>query len=1177
MGMTAGVIGVTAGVAGATTSGTVTETGVTTPLVSPTGATQHAGNLKLVFATTATTTAGTLTLTLPSSVVWEGGAVTTTATSPSFVTGTPNFATGTDSVTVSLKAKASGTVDTLEIKTIVYKTTSASGAITATPTYSVGTLTFTTTAGANAYAGHVAVAATSVPHVIGTGPAGTLKFTFPAGGETTAGTLTLTLPTGVEWKGGAVTATSTSATFVTGTPNLATGTNVATVALKAKTTTTTAKVLKLKTIVYDVGSFVGAVDVTPTYSHTQVTFTPTTVENAIAVAAGSTLGDSIVATSAPSVPATGSGNAAGNLTIHLRGHEATATTTYLRLKATSGNSGTTHVTWASESVSSSGISVGTVSSSGNTLVLPLGKLATGTSATIKVTGVTYNTATAQGTIKVTPRWHNISTTATYTVTEGTFTPSYAVNAKSTTPTAATAPAVITVKATTTPAIGVGMTNQAVGSETLTITGKTTGTTGWTATGTLTLTVTPGVCTIKDFIAFDGTPTVTFTSAKSSDLSTTPKVTASLTHSAACATTGKTNELKLTFTNAVTIKKAKTAGMAVFTITGIHYSTGATNPATKPAVTGTIAKFDATTTPSVTTTTADNAYVTFAYLSSTPVTVTGGAYDHSITPVKVVESKAGTVKKGWVCLALTTVTTAGKTASFNTSATPSVKVTSGNAVVASTVEYLPATGAKRMVAFHVTTASSTTKPSTYTLSGLALNAPAHTGQTVKLTATDANATTCTGGHALTGAASNVSVNTATVLSTRVTTTVIYGATADATAVKELETRFPTTSNTSNTTPTRKSCPGYTDSATATAVRPVILATTKVYQDALSSSYLAGYLNTGTLLTPTTMLSTVTKRALRTEGVTQVYVVGGPLAITTAVVNAIKALPAYSCGGVSPLKTGKTTVTIQVTRIYGQTQYGTAERIAETVPATRVSSLAFADAYAGVNATKGDGMYNTTAGMASTAPLTSSKVATAILASGTEFQDAMAASAVAYGTSLPVLLTMPTKLSTQAANAIATLGIKQVVLMGGQLAVSNTVVKQLQSMGISVLRIAGKNYTGTAVQLAMFEQNTRTKTGLGWPERTTGTAGHMTAVFVARGNGFTDALAGAVLTGHTHEAQLLTLNPTTVGSTLTAFLKSAGKSGKGINTTAASQIGKLTIFGGPLAVTPTVIKKMETDIS
>ena len=978
----------------------------------------------------------------------------------------------------------------------------------------------------------------------------------------------------VTWKS----ETATGATYTSGNTSATLNLKIASIAASSTVTVT------VTAIKYTTASATGSITVTASNSNAKLSaLTPSSAVNAhVVVPAGSTLGDSISATSAPSVPATGSGNAAGSLTIHLRGHEkaATTTTTYLRLKATSGNSGTTHVTWASESVSSSGISVGTVSSSGNTLVLPLGKLATGTSATIKVTGVTYNTATAQGTIKVTPRWHNISTTATYTVTEGTFTPSYAVNAKSTTPTAATAPAAITVKATTTPAIGVGMTNQAVGSETLTITGKTTGTTGWTATGTLTLTVTPGVCTIKDFIAFDGTPTVTFTSAKSSDLSTTPKVTASLTHSAACATTGKTNELKLTFTNAVTIKKAKTAGMAVFTITGIHYSTGATNPATKPAVTGTIAKFDATTTPSVTTTTADNAYVTFAYLSSTPVTVTGGAYDHSITPVKVVESKAGTVKKGWVCLALTTVATAGKTASFNTSATPSVKVTSGNAVVASTVEYLPATGAKRMVAFHVTTASSTTKPSTYTLSGLALNATAHTGQTVKLTATDANATTCTGGHPLTVAASNVSVNTATVLSTRVTTTVIYGATADATAVKELETRFPTTSNTSNTTPTRKSCPGYTDSATATAVRPVILATTKVYQDALSSSYLAGYLNTGTLLTPTTMLSTVTKRALRTEGVTQVYVVGGPLAITTAVVSAIKALPAYSCGGVSPLKTGKTTVTIQVTRIYGQTAYGTAERIAETVPATKVSSLAFADAYAGVNATKGDGMYNTTAGMASTAPLTSSPVATAILASGTEFQDAMAASAVAYGTSVPVLLTAPTKLSTQAANAIATLGIKQVILMGGQLAVSNTVVKQLQSMGISVLRIAGKNYTGTAVQLAMFEQNTRTASGLGWPTyagKTTAKAGKMTAVYVARGNGFTDALAGAVLTGHAHEAQLLTLNPTTVGATLTAFLKSAGKSGKGINTTATSQIDKLTILGGPLAVTPTVIHKMETDIS
>ncbi len=940
--------------------------------------------------------------------------------------------------------------------------------------------------------------------------------------------------------------------------------------------------VKVTAIKYTTKTATGSVTVGASNSKTLSSLTPSSAVNAHVVPAGSTTGNYITATSPTSVPATGSGNAAASLTIHVHGNGTKPNTTVLKLKATSGNANGT-VDWASATTSSSGILATETTPKGtsSTLVLTLGALATGASATIHVTGITYNTTNAQGTIKVTPRWHNTTNTATYTVTEGTFTASYAVNAKSTTPTAATAPASIVVKATATPAIGVGMTNQAAGSETVTITGTTTGTTGWTATGTLTLKVRDGTtsCTVSDFIAFDGTPTVTFTSAKSSDLSTTPKVTASLTHSTAapnCGATGKTNELKLTFTNAVTIKQAKSPGMAVFTITGIHYSTGATDAAAKASVTGTIAKFDATNTPAVTTTAAGNAYVTFAYLTATAVTVTGGSYDHSITPIKVVESKVGTVKKGWVCLALTTVATAGKTASFNTSASPSVKVTSGNAVVASTVDYLPATGAKRMVEFHVTTASSTTKPSTFTLSGLAVNAPAHTGETVKVTATDGNATTCTGGHDLTVASSNVSVNTATVLTTRVTTTVIYGATADATAVKELEHEFPAkTTGTTGTDGKATGCVG--GHANSANTRPVILATTKTYQDALSSSYLAGYLDTGTLLTPTTMLSTVTKRALRTEGVTQVYVVGGPLAVSTTVVSAIKALPAYSCGGVAPLKTGKTTVTIHVTRIYGQTAYGTAEMIAETPPASNVSQLTFTGAYAGVNATKGDGMYNTTAGAASTSPLTSAKVPTAILASGVEFQDAMAASAVAYGTRLPVLLTAPTALSTEAANAIATLGIKQVILMGGQLAISNTVVKQLQSMGISVLRIAGKNYTGTAVQLAMFEQNTRTQTGLGWPGRTTAKAGAMTGVFVARGNGFTDALAGSVITGHAHEAQLLTLNPTTVGATLTAFLKAAGKSGKGINTTATSKIGKLTVFGGPLAVTPTVINKMETDIS
>ena len=200
-------------------------------------------------------------------------------------------------------------------------------------------------------------------------------------------------------------------------------------------------------------------------------------------------------------------------------------------------------------------------------------------------------------------------------------------------------------------------------------------------------------------------------------------------------------------------------------------------------------------------------------------------------------------------------------------------------------------------------------------------------------------------------------------------------------------------------------------------------------------------------------------------------------------------------------------------------------------------------------------------------------TAILASGVEFQDAQSASVIAYRTKLPLLLTPATTLSTTAVAAIEKLGVKQVILMGGTLAVTNTVEQALVAKtGVSVLRVAGKDYTDTAAQLARFEVAGATA-GLGW------TPGHR--IMVARGNGFTDGLCGAVLenagnvsTGATGTARplLLTETPTVVGTYLTTFLKVTGHTG--IGKTPAKTVTALTVLGGPLAVSTAEIAAMET---
>jgi SpoIID/LytB domain protein len=379
--------------------------------------------------------------------------------------------------------------------------------------------------------------------------------------------------------------------------------------------------------------------------------------------------------------------------------------------------------------------------------------------------------------------------------------------------------------------------------------------------------------------------------------------------------------------------------------------------------------------------------------------------------------------------------------------------------------------------------------------------------------------------------------------------IYGTTADGTAAKELEHQFTAGSG---------RCPG------SGSTRPVVLATDAGYPDALASSSLARALATGTLLTPTTSLSATAAAALRLEGVTHVYVVGGPFAVSTSVVANLEATAVTACGGGSG-----TGGDIKVTRIYGTTQYDTAAQIAAKAAAIEgVGALDLAGAYSGSNATGGSGRYNVTGGEASSGPGSAGALSTAVVATGTGYQDAESASTLAYGERLPILLTTPSSLSPQVSSSVRALGIHQVVLMGGPLAVSNAVVASLEQLGVSVVRVAGSDATGTAVELAALE-TAPSPTGAGWQ----GT-GDLT---VARGNGYTDGLAGAVVAADgpatsAPQPLVLTETPTTVGAALTAFLKTAGTTGLG-----GAHVNRLTVLGGPLALTTTAVSQMGKDLA
>ena len=194
---------------------------------------------------------------------------------------------------------------------------------------------------------------------------------------------------------------------------------------------------------------------------------------------------------------------------------------------------------------------------------------------------------------------------------------------------------------------------------------------------------------------------------------------------------------------------------------------------------------------------------------------------------------------------------------------------------------------------------------------------------------------------------------------------------------------------------------------------------------------------------------------------------------------------------------------------------------------------------------------------------------VRATGQTFPDAMSASAMSYAQQWPILLTQQAALSTQASAAIVDLGIKQVIVMGGPIAISDAVVLQVEALGVSVLRIAGTDLTDTAQLLAEFELSSTVNgsgqaTGLGWA------VSHAYGVNVARGDFYADALAGSVVGGRTKTPIVLTLNPSTLGTGIPALFNAEHA------LAVPNQVDAITVLGGPMAVTPATVSAVLASI-
>jgi putative cell wall-binding protein len=303
---------------------------------------------------------------------------------------------------------------------------------------------------------------------------------------------------------------------------------------------------------------------------------------------------------------------------------------------------------------------------------------------------------------------------------------------------------------------------------------------------------------------------------------------------------------------------------------------------------------------------------------------------------------------------------------------------------------------------------------------------------------------------------------------------------------------------------------TAAAIATAVgcsNDIILASGENQPDALSAAALARSVNAPILLTPANSLSTEASNVIgncAASGAQTVHILGGESAVSAGVAAAVDALPG----------------TVTVNRIAGANRYETAVAIANAVTAGAIGS------FGGKR--------------------------TVILASGTSYVDALAAGPISYRGVIgginsgahPILLTAADALPAVTDAALTSLGVQQVVIVGGTSVVSEAVQTAVEAKGITVARVSGPNRNATAAALATVATTPVGLGGFGFDGKNVGLANGSNAF-----GGF-DALAAAPYLGKAGAPLVLT---SSLPAETETFLQ-----------TKATTITKLHIFGGLAAV-------------
>lgn len=197
--------------------------------------------------------------------------------------------------------------------------------------------------------------------------------------------------------------------------------------------------------------------------------------------------------------------------------------------------------------------------------------------------------------------------------------------------------------------------------------------------------------------------------------------------------------------------------------------------------------------------------------------------------------------------------------------------------------------------------------------------------------------------------------------------------------------------------------------------VILASGANYPDALSASALAGVHDAPIILTDPTELSSKAAATIKQLSPSTIYVVGGPSAVSDEVLQAANNI----CGS-------------NTIRLYGSTRYETSLEILRQC---------------------------------------NSSSDTVIVATGVNYADSLSISPFAYVTKSPIVLCDPNGgLTQEAIEAIRAGGFSRAILVGGNAAVPDVVISQLNNANIAtdgIRRLSGATRYETSAQITAFE--------------------------------------------------------------------------------------------------------------